>query len=98
MIHFMAYVPVAVGYHELMGTHSEWNARRHTYTPLGNGWWRLDVLMVDDGRAEGRDRNPSIPFAITFNENVANDWLGVRMRLYYWLENLKRRFRSAFLS
>lgn len=83
------YVPTPAGYLELMGIHSEWNARKHRYTPLGGNWWRLDFLMVDDGPG-GRRRNPSIPLSVTFHNGVAVDWRSVRMQLFYWLEGFKK--------
>ena len=83
------YVRTPTGFLDLMSIHPEWNAREHRYTPLGRNWWRLDFLMVDDGPGEGRRRNPSVPFTVTFNNAISNDWQGTRIRLFYWLEDLK---------
>lgn len=89
----LMYAQVPIGYIELMGIHSEWNARKHRWTPLGRNCWKLDFLMVDDGPERSGAKNPSVPLSVIFNAATLIDWQSVRMRLYFLLEDFKKALR-----
>ena len=88
------YLSTPIGFIELMGIHPEWNARSHRWARIGRNLWRLFFVMKDDGPNNGRPQNPDVPFAVMFDGSVVNDWLPIRTRVYYALENLKSRLRG----